>query len=343
MLTALAFFGLCNTGAADKPSPLPPNKVIVAYITSWSDVMPNPKYMTHINYAFGHVNKTFNGVKVDNPERLKQIIAIKKQAPELKVLLSIGGWGSGRFSEMAADKKNRKAFAKDCKRVIKEFGLDGIDIDWEYPTNSSAGISSSPDDSQNFTLLMHDIRNAIGKKKLLTLASVASAEYIDFPSILPYIDFVNTMTYDMANAPKHHAALYRSEISGKITGEESVQAHLDAGVPADKLVMGMPFYGRGGGEGFPRFYDFNKKGYSKEYTEKWDDIAKVPYLIDSNGRMVLGFENLRSIGFKCQYILNKQLRGGMYWEYSDDNDQGDFCRTVYEIILLGTPFAENKH
>lgn len=342
LLTVLALWNLSGLSNAFANSNSQSHRVVVAYVTSWSEIMPDPMYMTHINYAFGHVNETFNGVRVDNPERLKQIVALKKQVPNLKVLVSIGGWGSGRFSEMAADTQNRKSFAKDCKRIIKEYNLDGIDIDWEYPTSSAAGISSSPDDTRNFTLLMQDIRKAIGKKKLLTFASVATAKYVDFPSILPYIDFVNTMTYDMANAPKHHSALFQSEICGNTSGEESIQAHLDAGVPADKLVMGMPFYGRGGGEGFPRFRDLNKVGYPKEYTEKWDEIGKVPYLVDKDGRMVLGFENVRSLRIKCQYILEKGLKGGMYWEYSDDTEQGDFRKAVYEGVILAKPFVD-KH
>jgi len=158
------------------------SKVVVAYVTSWSEVMPDPQYMTHINYAFGHVNESFNGVKIDNEERLRQIVDLRKQKPELKVLLSIGGWGSGRFSEMAANDEYRRAFAADCDRVVKEFALDGIDIDWEYPTSSMANISSSPDDTENFTLLMQDIRAAIGNEKELTLATVASARCL--PSIL---------------------------------------------------------------------------------------------------------------------------------------------------------------
>ena len=72
---------------------------------------------------------------------------------------------------------------------------------------------------------------------------MASGEYIDFQAILPYIDFVNIMSYDMGNAPKHHSALYSSDNSGRMTGDKAVKAHLAAGVPADKLVMGMPFYG----------------------------------------------------------------------------------------------------
>lgn len=312
------------------------SKVVVAYVTSWSEVMPDPQYMTHINYAFGHVNESFNGVKIDNEERLRQIVDLRKQKPELKVLLSIGGWGSGRFSEMAANDEYRRAFAADCDRVVKEFALDGIDIDWEYPTSSMANISSSPDDTENFTLLLQDIRAAIGNEKELTLATVASARYIDFKAILPSVDFVNIMAYDMASAPKHHSALYPSGHSGDITSDGAVTAHLKAGVPPSKLVMGMPFYGRGG-DGYPSFQDYNKVGNTDtQYTEKWDEVAQVPYLADKNDTLVFGFENPRSLAIKCQYILDKDLLGGMYWDYSGDNEQGDLRRTVAEN-LLGKP------
>lgn len=334
MAAALVLLASCGSSKSGESTADSLNsKVIVAYVTSWSDVMPDPQYMTHINYAFGHVNESFNGVKIDNEERLKQIVDLKKQKPELKVLLSIGGWGSGRFSEMAANEEFRQAFARDCDRVVKEFGLDGIDIDWEYPTSSMADISSSPDDTENFTLLMRDIRSAIGDKKELTLATVASARYIDFKAILPFVDFVNIMAYDMASAPKHHSALYPSENSGEITSDQAVTAHLKAGVPPSKQVMGMPFYGRGG-NGYPSFQDFNKVGNTNEdYTEKWDSVAQVPYLVNKNDTLVFGFENPRSLAIKCQYILDRDLLGGMYWDYSGDNEQGDLRRTVAENLL----------
>lgn len=326
------FISLLNScGDTPKQSTNPPSKVVIAYVTSWSDIMPNPALVTHINYAFGHVNDTFNGIRINNEERLKQIISLKKQKPELKVLISIGGWGSGRFSEMAADEQNRLAFAKDCQRIVQEFGLDGIDIDWEYPTSSAANISSSPEDTDNFTLLMKDIRQAIGKDKLLTMASVASARYVNFRAILNDIDFVNIMSYDMANAPQHHSALYRASISGELSCDDAVKAHIDSGVPADRLVMGMPFYGRGGKLLSNRnFRDIDLKG---EYIEQWNDTAKVPYLINKEGIMVLGFDNIRSLSIKCEYILEKNLLGGMYWEYAGDNDNADLARTVYEGII----------
>lgn len=305
-------------------------KVVVAYVTSWSDIMPDPAVLTHINYAFGHVSETFDGVGIDNELRFRQIVALKQSAPELKVSLSIGGWGSGRFSEMADNDSLRASFAADCARVVAEYGLDGIDIDWEYPGSNAAGISSSERDTGNFTLLMRDIRKAIGPDRLLTMATVASAEYIDFKAVLPYVDFVNIMSYDMANAPKHHAALYPSENTPEMTCDGAVKAHIAAGVPAGKLVMGLPFYGRGGTE--MRGCDFGKLTIPEGYEERYDPVAKVPYLVNANGELVLGFDNEASITDKCNYIIDNDLLGAMYWDYDGDDADRTLSRAVAGIV-----------
>ena len=252
----------------------------------------------------------------------------------LKVLLSIGGWGSGRFSEMAADDSNRKSFARDCQRVVKEFGLDGIDIDWEYPTQSSAGISCSADDTDNFTLLMRDIRSAIGKRKLLTMASVGSAHFVNFTDCIGYLDFVNIMAYDMGNPRYNHSALYPSALNPHASSSTCVEKHLAAGVPKEKIVLGMPFYGRGD-RSKPILRDFVKTGVTgSDYTKCWDDTAKVPYLADSDGKLVLGYENILSLTLKCKFIIEQGLRGGMYWDYESDNANHDEARTVF-LMLLG--------
>jgi chitinase len=263
---------------------------------------------------------------------LRSIAGLKKQKPSLKVLLSIGGWGSGRFSEMAADEANRKAFAIDCQRVIEEFGLDGVDLDWEFPTSSMANISSSPDDTGNFTLLMFEIRKIIGKDKILTLASNAGAGYIDFKAIEPVVDFVNIMTYDMGSAPKHHASLYRSDNSGWKTGDESVSAHIEAGFPVNKLTLGIPFYGRGNKE-FGNFNDYKNIIALSGFTEKWDDISKTPYLVNDKGDIVCSFENPRSIKIKCEYLRSKGMLGAMYWDYDGDDENGTLRKAVYEGVM----------
>lgn len=328
-----------DSGADPVPS-TQPGRVVVAYVTSWSDVIPVPERVTHINYSFGHVNDSFNGIRIDNEARLRKLVELKKTDRNLKVMLSIGGWGSGRFSEMASSETCRKTFAADCRRVINEFGLDGIDIDWEYPTSSSAGISSSPQDTGNYTLLMRDIRTAIGNEKELTLASASNAGYIDFAAIIEYVDFVNIMAYDMGYAPKHNSALYRSNASGQVssiagwvTSDEAVKAHLNAGIPAEKLVLGMPFYGRGDSS-YGDFIDYrNINGPKEGHYEIWDDIAKVPYYCDKQGTLVLGFDNKRSIGIKCDYILEAGLHGAMYWDYSGDNEKGDLSCEIASKIL----------
>ena len=303
--------------------------VVVAYVTSWTQVVPDPTVMTHLNYAFGHVNEQFNGVRIDNEQRLRDLVNLKKQQPKLLVMLSIGGWGSGRFSEMAASETNRKAFAKDCRCVCEEFGLDGIDIDWEYPTQKSAGISASPQDTENFTLLMRDLRQALGKKLWLTLASVGSAQYIDFRSCVQYLDMVNVMAYDMGSAPKHHAALYRSKIVGWFCASECVEAHRKAGVPDNKIVLGMPFYGRGKDGQYMKYADRDKQ----TLQEVWSNKSKASFLVDKDNELAIGFESPRSIAAKCAYIRQQGLRGAMYWEYADDNAQGDLQRAVWQGIL----------
>ena len=316
---------LAACGPTDKAG----GKVIVGYVTSWSSVVPDPALLTHINYAFGHVNDSFDGVRIDNEERLRSIVALRGSNPELKVLLSIGGWGSGRFSEMAADASRRKAFAADCRRVAEQFGLDGIDIDWEYPTSTMAGISASTADTENFTLLMRDIRRAIGRGKLLTLASAASARYIDFRGIDPYVDFVNIMAYDMARPPYHHGALYRSALSGHITANEAVEAHLAAGVPASKLVLGVPFYGRGT-ERIGNFADYKRIVETTGFERRWDETAQTPYLVDAEGELICSYDDPQSLALKCEYLLERGLRGVMFWDYDGDNAAGDLRRALYE-------------
>jgi len=303
-------------------------KIIVAYVTSWTNVIPDPTYITHLNYAFVHVNANFNGVRVDNPERLRKLTALKNANPNLKVLISIGGWGSGKFSEMAASDTTRTKFAEDCLRIIKEFNLDGIDIDWEYPTSKAANISASPNDTQNYTLLMTAIRSKIGNNKLLTLASCADAKYIDFKAIEPIVNFVNIMTYDMGNPPTHHAGLYRSKYTGWISVDEAVTAHVTAGMPIKKLVLGIPFYGHGK-SGIANFIDYKEVIKLSGYKNQWDTVAKVPYLENDKGEFVCTYENPESIQIKCEYLLNRGMLGAMYWDYSGDTEDGVLRKAVY--------------
>lgn len=332
MYGILLFLWACicvSCGTSGRQQPDTSKDIVLAYVTSNGKTLPDPSLVTHINYAFGHVDSTFSKVVIDRESRLQEIANLKKNAPHLKVLLSIGGWGSGRFSEMAADEQCRLSFARDCRRVVDQFGLDGIDIDWEYPTSRAAGISASDADTENYTLLMRDIREAIGSGKLLTLASAANAKYIDFKAIDPYIDFVNIMTYDMNRPPYHHSALYRSPRVDRRSCEESVEAHLQQGIPASKLVLGAPFYGHAAPP-MSDFIDYRDIVKLEGYEACWDTLACVPYLSDKEGRLVCTYENPRSLAAKCAFVKQKGLLGMMYWEYNTDDEAGSLRKAVFE-------------
>lgn len=306
--------------------------IVLAYVTASSEIIPDPNYVTHINYAFGRVSDTFNGIVIQNEDRLKKISDLKKEHLKLKVLLSIGGWGSGRFSEMAADTLLRKSFVNDCKRVVDQFNLDGVDLDWEYPTSNAAGISSSPDDMNNFTSLMKEIREVIGDDKLLTLASAYTALYYDFKAIDKYIDFVNIMTYDMGRPPYHNSPLSRSEHTKRLSVEESVDAHVAAGVALNKLTLGLAFYGHGIKD-IADFVDYKDIPSLKGYTEKWDSLGQVPYLVDAEGEFVYSFDNEKSLKLKCEYLLKKGMLGAMYWQYDGDDANGTLRKIVYNTVM----------
>lgn len=311
--------------------------VVVGY-SYRGKVLPNTELLTHINYAFGKINSDFETLTIKSEDRLKKVVALKDSKPDLKVLLSIGGWGAGNFSEMAADETHRKNFCQNCLNAVNKYNLDGIDLDWEYPTSSDAGISSSPDDTQNFTLLCKDLRDVLGSGKLLTMASAANSKYVDWPSVVPYLDWVNLMTYDMGNPPYHNAGLYKSSKT-KRSCDESVKLHYDKGVPYDKIVLGMPFYGRddktlkpftsGDDDNFVYYKDITTTGYNI----CWDGTAMVPYLTNGDGTMVLTYDDKTSIGLKADYVKQKELRGAMYWAIEGDDDNWTLSKTIAGTLL----------
>ena len=308
-------------------APAPETPVIVGYATYWDKTMPNPEFLTHLNYSFAHIKDNYESLDIKTPSRLKQMVALKSANKNLKVLLSIGGWGAGNFSEMAADATHRANFCKNCAAAVKEYQLDGIDLDWEYPTSNDAGISSSPNDTKNFTLLLQDLRAALGNDKLITMASASNAKYVDFKSAVTYLNFVNIMTYDMGKPPYHNAGLYKSSRT-KDSCDESVQHHEAAGVPRNKIVLGIPFFGHDGkGE-----IDFRDISFSGK-TIMWDSSAQVPYLVDATGTMVLTYDDEKSVTLKAEYAKAQQLAGAMYWNIEADDNDWTLSKAIASVII----------
>ncbi len=322
------------------PSPEPEGGyIIVGYAYADSGPLPDPSLLTHINFSFAKIDDDFETLYIRSAKqkRLKQIVGLKEQKPTLKVMLSVGGWGAGNFSEMAADETHRKNFCQNCLNAVNEYGLDGIDLDWEYPTSSSAGISSSPSDTRNFTLLLKDLREVLGPDKLITMASEAGADYVDWGSALEYLDFVNIMSYDMGRPPTHNAALYPSSRT-RWSCDEAVAKHFAKGVPYDKMTLGMAFFGRVD----RNILQGDELGYNEiirltGYNRNWDDQAKVPYLTDASGTMVLSYDDETSIGLKADYVKKKGLLGAMYWDIEADDANHTLGKAVASRLLPSTP------
>ena len=321
-------------GTPDTPATTPDGYIIVGYATYWDKTMPDPALLTHINYSFAHIKSDFESLDIKSESRLIQIAALKKTYPDLKVVLSVGGWEAGNFSEMAADATHRKNFCQNCLNAVKKYNLDGIDLDWEYPTSSAAGISSSPDDTQNFTLLLKDLRAALGNDRLITMASSASAKYVDFKSCIDYLNFVNIMTYDMGKPPYHNAGLYKSSMT-KRSCDESVALHYKAGVPYEKIVLGVPFYGHGNDSDFTsECLDYRDiKFDSSKYSVRWDNTAQVPYLVNTVGTMVLSYDDETSVGLKADYVKQKGLKGAMYWNIEADDDNWTLSKAIASRLI----------
>lgn len=235
-----------------------------------------------VNIAFGRVEDSAVRWK-PSAEAVEAMDRLRTVHPDIRLVLSIGGWGAGGFSEMAAEESGRLRFAESCKKVVTDYKLDGVDLDWEYPGIGAAGIASSPDDKQTFTLMLKEVRKALdtipGTYKQLSIAAGASDRYIEhteMDKVAEILDYVQVMTYDLSTAygrlSAHHTNLYPSRLYRErmkvrplaerfekrfgdraeamlerflnTSVDSSVKAFVAAGVPVHKIVIGAAFYGR---------------------------------------------------------------------------------------------------
>jgi len=334
----------------------PKKPVIIAYVGGFRGAIDADKIaankITHINYAFVDVQdgKAFLTNEATDVENFKKLNALKEQNPDLKILISIGGWTwSKNFSDAVLTAEGQKTFAKSAVEIMKKYDLDGVDVDWEYPAMpGDVGNVFRPEDKQNFTLMFAAIRAELDaltketeKKYLLTAAVGGNQDFLDnteMAKVQEYLDYVNVMTYDYQSneAVMHHTNLDPSEkYENKSSASKSIQAYISAGVPANKLVMGIAFYGHvyelkkgwKDGIGDPVSKRLEGKGYTtikdslvnqKEFFRYWDDAAKAPYLFNFYKGIFITYDDEESVKAKCQYVMANGLGGVMFWEYSSD-------------------------
>lgn len=348
--------GIQSGGENDESEELLPAKdgrVAIAYVTYYGKSIPDPMLMTHINYAFAELyvkDGVYKGFKLQgNEDRFRQVVALKKKNPNLKISLSFShtvtnedNSQGGGFSALAKSDEYRKAFAKDCRDFCSKWGIDGIDIDWEFPGLSWSGHACDPSvDVENHVLLMKQLRETLGTRYLLTYAGYVKnvietdegRKYIDIAAVDPYVDFVNVMTYDMDAAPHHQSAL--RDKSAYVDCERAIKAYTDAGVAASKLVLGIPFYGRISFDKSPGAIDYNKiiQLDKNDYKiDNWDSDANVPY-VTYKGTYYCGYDNEKSIAIKGDWIRSLGMKGMMYWDYNADDNQHTLCKAVWQAVM----------
>nr|QXV24148.1 ChiD [synthetic construct] len=323
--------------------------------------------LTHINYAFANISNDGEIVVGDSAsdyENFKQLQQLKKKHPHLKTMISVGGWTwSKNFSGAAASEDSRAKFAESVRRFILENGFDGVDLDWEYPVSGGHPDNvNRPEDKQNYTLLLKKIRETLndqekkdGKEYLLTIAAGASESHaanMELSELHQYVDYIQLMTYDIngewdeltgLNAPLYQDP--NSSFSSQWSVKDGIETYLKSGVPADKLVMGMPFYGRvfhdadaannGLYQSFNGGTSFSYAKLDSEYINKngferyWLEETEVPILYDGN--TLISYDDKESIVRKTEFLKANGLGGAMMWELSQDPN-GVLLNPIYEEL-----------
>lgn len=338
---------------------------VIAYVAGYRDFdfsSIQAAKITHINYAFANVidGAVQFDTSIDNTAMKKDDIfklhALKKTNPNLKVLVSVGGWTwSGNFSDAALTEPSRRVFAKSAAAFVETYKLDGIDIDWEYPNQPGDDNIHRPQDVRNFTLLLQAVREELdslsarqaqNRHYLLTIATGANQRYVEnteLGKLIRTLDFLNIMTYDFYHGGDHrtgHHSNFQPSASPQRDKNNIIKAvdlHVKAGVPPRKINLGIPFYGRkwtgvSSPENNGLFQEAQSVGgimfyhqiipclQDTSYQQHWDEAAQVPYLWNPEEAIFISYENARSIALKMQYLQDKGLGGAMFWEYSDDHE-----------------------
>jgi chitinase len=260
---------------------------------------------------------------------------------------------------MALTRESRGIFEDSVMQFLTRYDLDGLDIDWEYPGMPGAGHPFRAEDKRNFTALLKELRERFdaagrrGRRLYLTVAMGSSDEVIantEMQKVQKYVDTVNLMTYDYyepgsESITGNHAPLYVDPADPKgVSSADTVKAFEKAGVPAGKMLLGVPFYGHEWGEvkdqnhglfqvgkPIPKAYaPFNvieTTMIGHGFTRYWDDAAKVPFLYNPETRVFVSYEDPESLKLKCQYVRAQGLGGIMFWEYFGDSN-GKLLETI---------------
>jgi chitinase len=358
----------------------PPVPVVAGYVFPDNSVLQPGQIDSHslnrINYAFANIvnGRMVAGFPAD-AQNIPLLTALRRENPSLKVLISVGGWlWSTHFSDVALTEKSRRVFIQSSMDFVDRYDLDGLDVDWEYPGQPGAGHPFRSADKHNFTLLLKELRARFDQKSLkthrrlyLTIAAGADDDYLahtEMAKVEHYVDDVNLMTYDYYEAGSdpltgNHASLFADPADPrKVSDDETVRSFEKAGVPAAKILLGLPFYGKEWGHvrdvnhglfqpGLPvpganaSYNAITSTMLNHGFTRYWDSSSSVPYLYSPEKQIFVSYEDPESIAVKCNYVLTHKLGGVMFWSYLSDSS-GELLHTINQSLHKTTDGLKNK-
>lgn len=362
--------------AVEKPTRKPLQRV-VGYFADWTynrkgdckftveDI--DPMMFTHLNFAFARVDggerksPTFKLATFDNTDsgptgQYARFVALKKKNPNLKTMLSVGGWTHSDpphdwiFSAMAEKPEYRKQFIDSAIKYLRDYGFDGLDLDWEYPSEPTRGGRAM--DSGNYIKLLKETRaafeaeaSASGKERLLLTIAAPSGVYMkwyDLKKVQAPLDWINLMSYDYGGAWDKRATHNAPNPAVGPGVAASVSVYKNFGVPADKIVVGLATYGHTFGgvsdskpgtpatatapkqrctqePGLVAFFEMQELIASGRAKAEWDDANKVPYAYDEKAQAWFSYDNEKSFNQKLDFIEEQGLGGAMIWEIDTDD------------------------
>ncbi|XP_067672278.1 chitotriosidase-1-like [Haliotis asinina] len=346
------------------------------YFAGWARYRANPvafnpedvsaNLCTHLSFAFAEIDSTgtkiIPGDPTDDPQMYRRFTSLKKQDPNIKMLLSIGGWKGKlkEFSLLASTDNNINTFAANAIKFLRSRNFDGLDVDWEFP----ATRGGSPSDKQRFTRMIQLLRQAFdteasqtGNERLLLTAALSPTPYQIGVSYEPVklasnLDLINLMTYDMhgeweeLKTAAHHSSLFGSPTDKTNNVDYLATYWANLGIPKDKILIGVPFYSRtytvsGGSVSGPgRAGNYTKENGTLAYYEVCKilqdgatgqriDAQKVPYLVSKD--QWVGYDDEKSLADKVKYVIDNRFGGVMVWALDMDDFSG-ICGKAFPLM-----------
>lgn len=346
---------ICQPVFAQQKAPLTKCNVL-AYYTGDSARIDSfaVSQLTHIIFSFTHIKDSSLFVQNGRDSAtIFKLVSLKRKYPHLKIILSMGGWGGCEYCSATFNTaEGRTQFATSSKFLLDYFGADGIDLDWEYPAiEGFPGHQYLPEDKQNFTALITEMRRQFGTRYEISFAAGGFTNYIlhsvEWKKIMPLLNRVNLMTYDLvsgfATVSGHHTPLY-STSQQKESINNAINLLDSLGVPLDKIDIGAAFYARifqlqdtlQNGLYQPctflRGVDFNHFDSTilndPNYVYHWDAKAHAPYYFNAKEKLLVSFDDAKSIAEKTKYVMNKGLDGIMFWELTNDRFSNGLLQAI---------------